>query len=69
MQKEEDTPDHIEFQCKKVKRMKDKKGRREWVRESGLRWDSWNALAAKEWVRMEGTGRVMRAGQSSKKWI
>ena len=28
-------------------RLKDIRGRREWVRENNLRWDSWEALAAK----------------------
>ena len=39
---EEDTPDHIVFRCSKIERVKDKKGRgrREWVREVGVRWGS-----------------------------
>ena len=49
---EEQTPDHIVFRCGKVRRVKDKKGRREWTRENGMRWDSWDVLASKEWVRM-----------------
>ena len=57
--KEEDTPDHIVFLCMKTKRVKDKegRGRREWVREAGVRWDSWEALASKQWVRMEDSGQ------------
>ena len=55
---EEDTPDNIVFRCRKIKRVKDQKGRREWVRERELRWDSWDALAEKKWVRMEDTGLV-----------
>ena len=57
---EEDTPDHIVFRCSKIERGKDKegKGRREWVREVGVRWDSWEALASKKWLRMEGSGQV-----------
>ena len=33
-------------------------GRREWARKEGMRWDSWDALASKKWVRMEESGRV-----------
>ena len=49
----EETPDHIVFWCRKVKRLEDKNGRREWVRENGLRWDGWDALASKLWLRRE----------------
>ena len=28
------------------------------MEELGMRWDSWEALASKKWVRMEDTGRV-----------
>ena len=41
------------FRCRKVIRVKDERGRREWARENGMRWDSWDALASKKWVRME----------------
>ena len=34
------------------------RGRRKWASESGMRWDSWDALASKKWVRMEESGRV-----------
>ena len=30
----------------------------EWAKEAGMRWDSWDALASKKWVRMEDSGRV-----------
>ena len=50
---EEETPDHIVFRCRKVRRVKDEKGRREWAREVGVRWDGWEVLASKKWVRME----------------
>ena len=43
--------------------MKDKRGRREWARENGMRWDSWHALASKKWVRMEESGRVDDEGR------
>ena len=60
---EEQTPDHIVFRCGKVRRVKDEKGRREWARENGMRWDSWDALASKKWVRMEDLGRVDNEGR------
>ena len=43
------------FRCIKINRIKDAegRGRREWVRMNGLRWDRWDALASKKWVRME----------------
>ena len=46
---EEETPDHIVFRCRKIKRMKYAKGRgrREWVRENGMKWDSWDELASR----------------------
>ena len=33
---EDETPDHIVFRCSKVRRMKDERGGREWVRENDL---------------------------------
>ena len=47
---EEQTPGHIVFWCGKVRRVRDERGRREWARENGMRWDSWDALASKKWV-------------------
>ena len=49
----EQTPDHIVFRCGKVIRVKDERRRRDWARENGMRWDSWDALASKKWVRMD----------------
>ena len=46
------------LRCGKVRRVKNERGRREWARENGMRWDSWDALASKKWVRMEDSGRV-----------
>ena len=43
--------------------MKDEKGRREWASKNGMRWDSWDALASKKWVRMEESGRVDDEGR------
>ena len=60
---EEQTLDHIVFQCGKVRRVKDERERREWARENGMRWDSWDALASKQWVRMEDSGRVNDEGR------
>ena len=60
---EEQTPDHIVFRCGKVRRVRDERGRREWARENGMRWDSWDALASKKWVRMEESGRVDDEGR------
>ena len=37
--KEEETPDHIVFRCRKVRRVKDERGRREWAKEVGMWWD------------------------------
>ena len=39
---EEETPEHIVFRCWKVRRVKDERGRgrREWVKEEGMQWDS-----------------------------
>ena len=34
---EEQTPDHIVFRCRKVRRVRDEKGRREWAEEAGMR--------------------------------
>ena len=50
---EEETPDHIVFRCKNIRRVNDERGRRAWAREEGMKWDSWGALASKKWVRME----------------
>ena len=61
---EEGTPDHIVFRCKKVRRVKDERGRREWAREAGMRWNDWGALTSKKWVRMEDTGRVDDEGRA-----
>ena len=62
----DDTPDDIVFWCMKIKRMKDmeREGRREWVRENNMGWDSWYALASKKWVRMEDTSRVDDEGKA-----
>ena len=54
---EEETPEHIVSRCANM-RVKDEKGRRGWARKEGMRWDSWDALASKKWVRMEESGRV-----------
>ena len=35
----------------------------EWAKEAGMRWDSWDALASKRWVRMEDSGRVDDEGR------
>ena len=51
------------FRCGKVRRVRDEKGRREWVRENGMRWDSWDALVSKKWVRMEDSGPVDDEGR------
>ena len=42
-------------------------GRREWVRESDLKWDSWEAWSSKKFVRREEC--MMKAGQCLKGWI
>ena len=34
------------------------------MRENGLRWDGWDALASKLWLRREDTGRVDDEGRS-----
>ena len=62
---EEETPEHIVFRCRKVRRVKDERGRGrwEWVKEEGMRWDSWDALASKKWVRMEDSGQVDDEGR------
>ena len=36
------------FRCGNIRREKDEKGRREWVKKEGMRWDSWGALALKK---------------------
>ena len=38
-EEEEETPDHIVFRCKKIKRIRDVKGR---VSEKGMRWENWH---------------------------
>ena len=35
-------PEHIVFRCGKVRRVKDERGRRDWARENGMRWDRWH---------------------------
>ena len=62
-EEEEQTPDHVMFRCRKVRRVKDEKGRRDWARENGMRWDSWDALASNKWVRMEDSGHVDDEGR------
>ena len=52
------------LRCRKVGRVKNEKGSREWARENGMRWDSWDALVSKKWVRMEDSGRVDEEGRS-----
>ena len=47
-----------------IRRVKDERGRREWARENGMRWDSWDVLASKNWVRMEDSGRVDDEGRA-----
>ena len=65
---EEQTPDHVVFRCRKVRRVKDERGRREWASENGMRSDtySWDTLASKMWVRMEmeDGGRVDDEGRT-----
>ena len=53
------------FRCRKVRRVRDEKGRGrwEWAEEAGMRWDSWDALASKKWVRMEESGQVDDEGR------
>ena len=36
----EEAPDHIVFQSRRIKRVKDVRGRGEWARGNGMRWDS-----------------------------
>ena len=31
----------VRARCGNIRRVKDEKGRREWARKEGLRWDSW----------------------------
>ena len=31
--------------------------------KEGMRWDSWDALASRKWVRIEDTGRVDDEGR------
>ena len=57
---EEETPDHILFRCRKVRRVKDERGRREWARGNGMKWD---ALASRKWARMEDSGRIDDEGR------
>lgn len=52
---EEETPDHIVFQCRKIR----------WVRENDLGWDSWDALSSRKWVRMVDSGRVDNEGRQN----
>ena len=51
--------DHIVFLCKNIRRVKDERGRREWAREEGIRWDSWDASGSRKWVRMEDSGQII----------
>ena len=51
------------FRCGNIRRVKDERGRRVWARENGMRWDSWDALASKKWVRMEESSRVDDEGR------
>ena len=62
-EEEEETADHVVFWCRKIMMVKDEKGSREWVREEGMRWDSWDALASRKWVRMEDRSRVDDEGR------
>ena len=57
---EEETPEHVVFWYMGIKRVKEIRKRREWF---SLRWDRWEALASKRWVRMEDTGRVDDEGK------
>ena len=57
------------FPCRKIRRVKDKKGRREWAREVGVRWESWDVLASKKWMRLEDTGRVDDEGRAALKRV
>ena len=54
------------FRCRNIRRVEDKKGRREWAREVGVRWDSWDALASKKWIRMGVLDDEGRASAGSK---
>ena len=40
---EEQISDHVVFQCRKVRRVRDERGtgRRQWASENGMRWDGW----------------------------
>ena len=60
---ENETLDHKVFRGRKVRRVKDERGRREWPRENEMRWDSWDALASRRWVRMEDAGRTDDGGR------
>ena len=66
---DEETPEQIVFRCGKVRRVKDEKGRRDWARENGMRWDSWDALVSKKWVRMQDSSRVDDEGRPVLGWI
>ena len=41
---EKETREHIVFWCMGINRLKDIRKRREWARESDLRWDRWVEL-------------------------
>ena len=59
-----DTGSHSEkVRRVKVRTVKDKRGKRDWTRENGMRWDSWDALASKKWVRIEDSDRVDDEGR------
>ena len=64
-EEEEQTPDNIMFRCRKVRRVRDERGRgrRAWASENGMRWDRWDALASKKWVRLEDSGRANDEGR------
>ena len=63
---EEQTPGHIVFRCGKVRRVRGERRRgREWASENRMRWDSWDALASKKWVRVGDSGHVDDEGRKS----
>ena len=37
---EEETSEHIVFQCGNIRRVEDERGKREWAIKEGMRWDS-----------------------------
>ena len=47
----------------KVRTVRDERDRRQWARKNGMRWDSWDALASKKWVRMQESGHVDDEGR------